>query len=131
MKLKYQEQIEAIENCPMGDLKGDILLYRCVENPMSSASFEPHGVIHKPKYQNQCLAWGLSMFRDFKSAKETLKSLSSKKKQKVKFESIASGMITDKDGVKHNSKNKKHYTFYPQSEIDLTEKFVIVNGSEK
>ena len=131
MKLKYQKQIESIDNCPLDNQSGDKILFRCVENPITINSFEPHAVIHKPKFQNTCVAWGLSFFGDLKSANATLKNLSKKMQQKVELQSIASGKITDDDGIKHSTKNKNHFTFYPKNDLDLISKFAIVNENEK
>jgi len=130
MELKHQNEIKLIENCPIGNQKGAITLYRCVEYPITNKSFEPHAVLNKPKYKNNCLAWGISMFCDLKSAKEVLKSLSLKKKESINIQCIASGLITDNDGVKHQTKNLNHYTFYPKVDIDLISKFAIVTEKE-
>jgi hypothetical protein len=131
MKLKHQEHIDLIENCPLENQKGEKILYRCVENPMSPRSFDPYAVMNKPKLKENCLAWGLSMFTDLKSAKQILNNLSQKKKDSINIQGIASGKVTDNDGVKHSSKNSKHYTFYPKNDIDLISKFVIVSDNEK
>jgi hypothetical protein len=130
MTLKYQSQIDSIDNCPLDECKGEKILFRFVENPMTTESFEPHAIIYKPKYHNLCIGWGLSMFVDLKSAKETLNSLSLKMQQKIVVKSIASGLITDNDGVKCCTKNKNHYTFFPKQDIDLISRFEIVDEDE-
>lgn len=131
MELKYQSQIESIDNCPLDNLLGEKILFRCVENPMTPKSFEPYAALNKAKFKDNCLAWGLSMFSDLKSAKEILKNLSQNKKQKVNLSSIAYCKLTDNDGIKHNSKNRNHYTFYPKKDFDLIDKFAIVDENGK
>ncbi len=125
MKLKYQKEINSIANCPVDNQKEEKILFRCVENPMTNDSFLPQAVLLKPKYQKYCPAWGLSMFSNYDSAKQVLKSLS--KKKGSKYKSIAKSNITESDGVKHCGNNKKHYTFYPEKDLDLLSKFALVN----
>lgn len=125
MELKYQKEINSIDNCPVENVKEEKVLFRCVEDPMNDDSFLPQAVILKPKYQKFCLAWGLSMFSNYDTAKQTLKNLSKKKSNK--YNSIAKSNITENDGVKHFGKNKKHYTFYPEKDLDLLSKFALVN----
>lgn len=125
MKLKYQDKLDSIENCPVENQKGEKILFRCVENPMTENSFIPNAVLQKPKLQNNCLAWGLSLFSNYDSAKQMLNCLS--KKKQVKYSTIAKTKLTDFDGVTHNSTNKIHFTFYPEKNIDILSKFAIVN----
>jgi hypothetical protein len=49
------------------------------------------------------------------------------KNKQLNYSSIAKSILSDVDGVKHNSKNKKHYTFYPEKSTDILSKFAIVN----
>lgn len=125
MHLKYQDKLDSIDNCPLENQKGEKLLFRCVENPMTEKSFIPNAVLLKPKFQDNCLAWGLSLFSNYDSAKQMLNNLS--KNKQVNYSNIAKSILTDLDGVKHNSKNKKHYTFYPEKNTDILSKFAIVN----
>ena len=129
MKLKYQKKLDSIENCPVSHEKGKKVLYRCVEDPLNIESFQPQAVLLKPKYQNRCIAWGLSVFDNFDSASQTLKNLSKKKRNK--YNAIAKSLISDKDGVKYCTKNKRHYTFFPESSLNLVEKFETVESHEK
>jgi hypothetical protein len=129
MKLKYQEELGSIENCPVENIKGEITLFRCVESPMDENSFIPNAVLLKPKYQQNCMAWGLSLFRNYNTAKQMLNNLS--KKKLVKYSDVAKGILTDEDGVKNcNKKSKKHYTFYPKENLDIVSKFAIVQDYE-
>lgn len=125
MIFEYQEKIDLIENCPNNNEVGDKILYRCVENPMSENSFIPNAVLLKPKHSNNCLAWGLSLFNNYNSAKEMLNNLS--KNKQVKYSGVAKSVLTDLDGIKHCGKNKKHYTFYPKKDLDILSKFAITN----
>lgn len=125
MELKYQKEINSIDNCPSENQKGEKILFRCVENPMSINSFQPNAVLLKPKFHNNCMAWGLSLFSNYDSAKQILNNLS--KNKSVNYSKIAKSNLSEKDGIKHNSKNKKHYTFYPEKSLDILSKFVIVN----
>ncbi len=70
------------------------------------------------------------MFSDLNTAKQILKNLSVKKRETINIKSIASGLITDNDGIKHSSKNSKHYTFYPKIDVDLISKFAIEYDDE-
>lgn len=129
MNLKYQQKLESIENCPLDNLQGEITLFRCVENPMNATSFIPNAVLLKPKFEDNCLAWGLSLYKTYDSAKQTLDNLSRKKKGN--YTNIAQGVITDNDGIKHGcKKNSKHYTFYPLESIDIVSKFAIIDDNE-
>ncbi|OJX54368.1 MAG: hypothetical protein BGO88_12020 [Flavobacterium sp. 38-13] len=129
MELKYQKEISTIENCPIENLSGEKILFRCVEESMTENSFLPNAVLLKPKFEKECLAWGLSLFSSYDSAKQVLQNLS--KSKKVNYSKIARTNLTDNDGIKHCSKNKSHYTFYPQKNLDLLTKFVIVEENGK
>lgn len=124
MKLKFQENIEKIKNCPSGNEQGEIKLFRCVESELTEKSFQPQAVLLKPKYQNKCIAWGLSAYSSFDSANQVLKNLS--KNKRVNYSKIAQGVITDNDGIKYGGTNKKHYTFFPAEEFNLIERFEII-----
>ena len=126
MELNFQEQISLIDNCPLDNHTGDKILFRCVENPISENSFTPQAVLCKPKFQDYCPAWGLSVFSNYSHANQILKSLS--KNKKVNYGGIAKSTITDDDGIKHSSTDKNHYTFFPKKDLDLLTKFTIVNG---
>lgn len=125
MKLNYQKKINKIKDCPLGNEKGGKTLFRCVESKLTKNSFIPNAVLLKPKFQNNCNAWGLSVFNTYESASQMLKNLS--KKKRLNYSKIAKGYITDDDGIKYMSKNKKHYTFFPKEELDVIEYFEIVN----
>ena len=90
-----------------------------------------YAALEKPKHKDNCLAWGLSLFIDIKSANDVLKSLSKKKNQKVNYMAVACGKLTDNDGIKHSSQNKNHYTFYPKVDFDFNDKFTIVEDNGK
>ncbi|MFD2726271.1 hypothetical protein [Hyunsoonleella rubra] len=126
MELKFQEKINKIDDCPANNESGDKNLYRFILSvPMNSDSFKPHSLIYKPKFDNICIAWGLSTYDSLKSANEALQNLP--KKTREKFTAIAVSKITDEDGIKYSTKNKKHYTFFPKKEVNLLTKFVLVN----
>lgn len=129
MELKYQKEINTIENCPVEHQPGEKILFRCVEEPMTDNSFKPNAVLLKPKFEDNCLAWGLSLFSSYDSAMQTLKNLS--KSKRVNYSKIARTNLLDSDGIKHCSKNKTHYTFYPEKNLDLLTKFVIVEENGK
>lgn len=129
MELQHQNQLDSIENCPLGNESGELILFRCVENPMTSNSFIPKA-LEKDRLKGNCLAWGLSVFDNLDSANEILKSLSQNKREKVSYECIASSKISDNDGIKHASYRKSHYTYYPKSNIDLMDKFSMVQDGK-
>lgn len=128
MKLKFQTNIEKIKNCPANHEQGEKTLFRCVESDLTEKSFIPNAVLLKPKFQDNCIAWGLSVFSTFDSANEMLKNLS--KNKRVNYAKIAQANITDEHGIKYGSKNKKHYTFFPKEELNVVENFEIVVGNE-
>lgn len=84
---------------------------------MTINSFQPNAVLLKPKLQNNCLAWGLSLFSNYDSAIQMLNNLS--KKKRTNYSKIAKSNLSEKDGIKHNSKNKNHYSFYPAKSLDI------------
>src|SRR5690554_2147800 len=130
MTLKFQENIDKIEGCPAKSENGDKTLYRFILSvPLDSDSFKPHSLIHKPKFDNICIAWGLSTYDSLKSAQEALQNLP--KKTREKFTAIAVSEITDDDGIKYPTKNKRHYTFFPKKEVNLLTKFALVNPDEE
>ncbi|WP_139255666.1 hypothetical protein [Flavobacterium fryxellicola] len=106
-------------------MKGEKILFRCVENPMTENSFIPNAVLLKPKFNDNCLAWGLSLFSNYDSAKQMLNNLS--KNKQMNYSNIAKSNLTDLDGIKHTSKNKNHFTFYPEKNTDILSKFALVN----
>ncbi|KAF2518280.1 hypothetical protein E0W68_09665 [Flavobacterium salilacus subsp. salilacus] len=128
MELKYQYEISLIDDCPVNNESGNKMLFRCVEENMTEKSFTPNAVLLKPKLQDNCLAWGLSLFSTYESAKQMLKSLS--KNKRVNYSRIAVVNVTDDDGIKHCSKNELHYTFYPKKDLDIINKFTYVNDGE-
>ncbi|MFI8377465.1 hypothetical protein [Leeuwenhoekiella sp. NPDC079379] len=128
MKLKFQANIERIKDCPANNERGEKIVFRCVESELSEKSFIPNAVLLKPKFQDHCIAWGLSVFSTFDSANEMLKNLS--KNKRVNYKKIAQARITDEHGIKYGSKNKKHYTFFPKEELNVIENFKIVVGNE-
>ncbi|TDW45950.1 hypothetical protein EV144_107142 [Flavobacterium sp. 270] len=125
MELNFHEQIKSIEKCPLDNHEGEKTLFRCVENPISTNSFIPQAVLLKPKFQDYCIAWGLSVFTNYEHANQILNNLS--KSKKVKYSAIAKSTITDEDGIKHCLTDKNHYTFFPKKDLDLLTKFTIVN----
>ena len=128
MKLKFQENIEKIKDCPANNEHGEKKLFRCVEKELTDNSFLPQAVLLKPKYQHKCIAWGLSVFNSFDSANQILKNLS--KNKRVNYSKIAQGVINDSHGIKYGGTNKKHYTFFPSEEFKVVENFEIVDRNE-
>lgn len=128
MKLKFQENINRIENCPAKNEVGEMKLFRCVEDNLTQESFQPQAVLMKPKFQDKCIAWGLSVFNSFDAATEVLKNLSGNKR--VNYTRIAQAVINDTHGIKYGGRNKKHYTFFPKEDFNLIENFEIVNPNE-
>lgn len=124
MKFNYQENLDSINDCPGHNEKGEMILYRCVERVVTLASFQPQAVLHKPKYEKMCIAWGLSVNTSYGGAKRTLKSLS--KYKEPEYGAIAKGVVNDDDGIKHCGKNSDHYTFFPSEGCDLISKFEII-----
>lgn len=128
MKLRFQKKIEKIKDCPAGNERGEKILFRCVESELTEKSFTPNAVLLKPKFQNNCIAWGLSVFSTYDSANQMLKNLS--KNKRVNYSKIAQAKITDESGIKYGSKNKKHYTFFPKEEFDIVKNFEIVKNND-
>ena len=128
MTLKFQENIDKIKGCPAENEKGEKMLFRCVESKITEKSFIPHAVLSKPKYQDKCIAWGLSVFSSFGSANQMLKNLS--KNKRISYSKIARGRINDQHGIKYCSKNKEHYTFFPSIEFDVVENFQIISQND-
>ncbi len=126
MVLKYQKEIDKINNCPLSNEKGDKDLFRFIkEKPLSDNSFAPYGVINKKKYSHTCKAWGLSAYNSLKNANEVLQNLPGGTRES--FVGIAKATITDNDGVKYQTgRNKNHYTFFPDNNLNLLTKFAIV-----
>jgi hypothetical protein len=124
MKLQYQKEIDKIKNCPLKNNQGQLTLYRVVENPISLESFLPQCVLLKPKYENMCEAWGLSLFSRYQTAQMKLKGLS--KKKRPQYIAIAESSIGDMDGIKHCGKDKAHYTFFPNEGFDFMKNFKII-----
>lgn len=129
LKLKNEERIIALENCPSkANLDGVLTLYRCVASPINEDSFIPHSLLFT-KFINECNAWGLSLFLDVKSARLQLKNLT--KKMQGKYLAIAKCCISNSDGIKYQSgQNKFHYTFFPKENFDCVANFILIDEDE-
>ena len=128
MKLRYQEEIEEIENCPVTHEKGNRVFYRWIKDHLNEESFEPHAILHNGRFKNLCEGWGISLFISLSAAKEVLNNLPPKKR--LQYKSIAKGEIFESEGIKYYTKNEKHYTFFPKDDIDLVSKFMIVEDDK-
>lgn len=127
MELLNKEHIDKIDNCPLENLNGELKLYRWVDKNKLVESFTPYGF--KPKFRNSCIAWGLSTYNSYESAKETLNSLSLSIREK--YNAIAFCTVEDKDGIKHQSgKNKNHYTFYPVKNFEPLKSFELIEDEK-
>lgn len=126
MELENHTHINNIKNCPNKNESGTKLLYRCVSNPINDNSFKPFGF--KPKYKNKCEAWGLSVYNNLESAKNRLKSLS--KNLSNNYNAIAVASIKDEDGIKYQTFEENHYTYFPKENLNLIEKFNIVEDDQ-
>lgn len=126
MKLKYQEELDKLENCPSTTLKGNIKLFRWINKENYATSFIPLGNRFNGKLEEKCLAWGLSTHNNIEVSKEVLNNLPQGFKKK--FNGIATCVISDEDGVKHQSGNCiNHFTFYPNQNFDYSSKFQILD----
>lgn len=129
MKLKYQNNIDLIKDCPKKENEeGEKLLYRCVERKISQRSFVPVAKFPAPKRSNICNAWGLSLYTDLNKTREVLNSLS--KNIYVKYGGIASAKINDSHGIKYKGNDKRHYTFFPEQNVNLLNIFTPINDDE-
>lgn len=127
MELLHQKYIDKIEDCPLNNHTGDIKLFRWVKKEDLSNSFTPFGF--QAKFQNSCIAWGLSTFNSEKSAKESLSNLSLSRRKK--YDSIAFCVIKNENGIKHQSGNSKnHFTFYPNTEFNASSNFQIIENED-
>lgn len=126
MDLENSIQIKNIKDCPSSNESGTKMLYRCVSKPMNNDSFKPYGLI--PKYKDKCEAWGLSVYNNVDSAKNRLKSLS--KTLSNNYNAIAVATINDDDGIKYQTSQENHYTFFPKEKLDLTKKFILIEDDK-
>ena len=129
IKLKHEDQIKALDNCPSkANYDGDLVLFRWVKAPLTVDSFIPYS-LHQEKLRNMCDAWGLSVYQSLEEAERELKNLTKRKRKK--FNAIAICKISNYDGVKYQSgRNKKHFTFFPNEDFDCATKFNLINGDE-
>jgi hypothetical protein len=126
MNLVNKENFENIENCPLENESGEKELYRCVFRDRLEESFVPLA-LEKAKYKDNCLAWGLSVFKGKDIAIQKLKNLSKKKS----MDALAIALINDTHGLKHQSGGDiNHYTFYPADIYNCIEEFKIVEDDE-
>ena len=124
MKLVNQEEINKIAGCPSQNYTGSLKLFRWVSSEDMLNSFECYAT-SKPKFANDCIAWGLSTYRSKKSAIEVLKNLSIGMQRK--FDAIAVCEIEENDGIKYQSRdNINHYTFFPRTNFDSVSRFNII-----
>lgn len=124
-KLKFQDEINKIENCPSSNLNGNLEVYRLLKtNPASEDDIVPYSVL-KPKYKNNCLAWGLSVWSSSLPPNELINLLSNQLKEQVKYAGYFE--INNEMGVKHKSGKNYHYTYFPNEDIDLLNIFEIEN----
>ncbi|HCE54393.1 MAG TPA: hypothetical protein DER05_05040 [Lutibacter sp.] len=129
MKLNFKEEIEAIDGCPGTNESGTKKLYRFVKLPLDGKSFIPHSVKHKPRFKNNCIAWGLSTYDTLKSARQAYKNLP--ETRRAEFDGIAFGDVKDIDGTKYQStKNLRHYTFFPLEKLSCVALFANIESYE-
>lgn len=117
MELEFQEDINKIEDCPLGNENKDKILYRWVSNPLTIEDFIPHS-IQKSRLKKKCIAWGLSTFDSVAALNEKLENLTPVMKEK--FPQIAKANITEETGIKYKStQTNGHYTYFPKKGVDL------------
>lgn len=126
MKLNNKDNFEHIPNCPTINEEGEKKLYRCVIKEDLPNSFTPLAA-EKPKYKDNCQAWGLSLFKNKKIALQKLKSLSKRKT----MNGLAIATINDSSGIKHQSgTDLNHYTFYPSESFICCNEFKIIEDEK-
>jgi hypothetical protein len=125
-ELMYSEEISKIDNCPLVNESGRIEVVRLVKNkPATEDDLIPHSKLY-PKLADNCIAWGLSVYKKPKVLKDINDIMS--KRLKGKFTIASSFVITDEMGVKYQTTdNLSHYTFFPKKELDLLSTFATEN----
>ncbi|AWM12448.1 hypothetical protein DI487_00175 [Flavobacterium sediminis] len=126
MKLKYQDKINEIDNCPLANERGSVKVIRVGKsNPATNEDLKPHAILF-PKYKDLCQAWGLSVFK-YPTTSDDIKNILPRKLSE-RFDKTHVFTITDSMGVKYQiGDNQSHYTFFPNEGIDLLSTFVTNN----
>lgn len=132
---KYQSELAEIPDCPPDDARTRrIKAFRYVfEDREHPKNFLPALKI-KPKRKivgdrERCMAYGLSMFDSFNSAKTRYAQLLKKnpKLWKTLGTHIAEGWLTEADGKTTETDEKGHFTLHEFKETNLKAKFRIVS----
>lgn len=135
VKIKYKNEIDAIEGCPREDFKQQNLnAYRFVfSKSFSEKSFIPL-IKQQPKLKNKfdneqlCVAHSLSMFKSKDEAENHLSNLKERNPniQKRLGDSLAFGKIEKEHGLIGNIGKRGHFSFFAFENIDLAKVFTIL-----
>lgn len=140
-KLKYQNYLDSITNCPPSDyVEIDKVVYRWVKYDRKKDNFIPINIQNDPpprileKSDKNCQGYGLSLFdteahgiKHFKKVYLQRKPVE-REKFRVKQDSIASVIIEKTDGLAGNlNKNNGHFTFHEYDDVDLEQKLDVIN----
>jgi len=124
MKLYYQENIDEIENCPLGNEQKDIDLYRLIKDEdICNKDLEPKAVNPRnKKFQKECIGWGISTYNSLEVAINIYEGMN--ETLQARFSHIAIVTVNESFGVKYQTgDNKNHYTLFPCVDDNLLSKF--------
>jgi hypothetical protein len=134
-KLKYEDKFRDVEECPpSGCLPGSGAAFRFVQKQLSANDFVP-GLVMSParRHSNMpaaecCSGYGLSMFKSEKHARTRFMALLNKYPQikKTIGDSLASGTLTDTDGLATKPNKSGHFDLHEFENADLLRKFSVV-----
>lgn len=122
---KYQKKLEALPSCPPTAIKtGPRVCYRWVKSPLSPDHFLPVTLENTQRgfsENQQCNAWGLSLWDSSDQAKERFVTLSAKyKKFRGKWTHVAKLSLTSDHGAHSTSSSEGHFTLFEYVGIDLS-----------
>lgn len=133
MKLRYEEEMEKLEQCPpCATSQEGLTAFRFVFETIDKSSFEPvamksparelrNGVLAS----ETCDCWGLSLFSDKKCAEKKLNSLLKMNSLLAKAigSRVAEGIIKPEDGIHTVPDRHGHFTLFESDQCDLTMTF--------
>lgn len=136
MLYKYSNYIDDIQGCPPSHYQArECIVYRWVYEDMNHphdflpvAVIEPRRVNSQMDLQNQCKAYGLSMYNTMENARQQYLAITTRHSRfAAKIgEYVAEGQLAQSDGViSLPDKRTGHLTFHEYADVELTAKFVI------
>ena len=131
-ELKYKNEIENFDNCPPIDcIEMNKDAYRFIKNTINEESFLPASIQNPSrilKVSDECIAYGLSMYKDEDSARQAYTKLKKRMPRihKIIGNKLARGYLTPEYGLCSPNNSTGHFTFHEYLNKDVKTIFHII-----